>query len=141
MILREILRTKGSAVYTIDPSATLAEVVHRLVENNVGSLVVCENGVMVGIITERDILRACAANGGTLNQKHVPDAMSTDIATGSPEDSIADTMGLMTDRRIRHLPILEDGKLSGMISIGDVVKAQHDHLEVENNMLKDYIQS
>lgn len=141
MILREILRTKGTAVHTIAPSATLAQVVDKLVQNNCGSLVVCEYERMIGIITERDILRACAENGGTLAEKYVHDAMTTDVTIGTPEDSIEDTMGLMTDRRIRHLPILEDGKLSGLISIGDVVKAQHDHLEVENHLLKNYIQS
>ncbi|MEQ8789821.1 MAG: CBS domain-containing protein [Pirellulaceae bacterium] len=141
MILRDILRTKGSSVHSIHPSATLAEVVNRLVEHNCGSLVVCENEQMVGIITERDILRACAFNGGTLAEKLVRDSMTTNVTIGSPDDSIGDTMGLMTDRRIRHLPILEEGKLAGLISIGDVVKSQHDNLEVENHLLKNYIQS
>ena len=141
MILREILRIKGSKVHTIAPDATLAAVVSKLVENNVGSLVVCDGDEMVGIISERDILRACAANGGTLHEKRAREAMSSKVMTGSPEDSIEETMGLMTDKRIRHLPILENGKLAGMISIGDVVKAQHDSLAMENHHLKSYIQS
>jgi CBS domain-containing protein len=141
MILRDILRTKGSGVYTIRPEATLADVVAKLVEYNCGSLVVCEGDEMVGIITERDILRACAANGGQLQDKLVRDVMTRNVTTGSPEDGIGDTMGLLTAKRVRHLPILEHGKLAGMISIGDVVKAQHDSLVAENHHLKSYIQS
>jgi CBS domain-containing protein len=140
MILRDILRKKGTFVHTISPQATLADVVAKLVENNCGSLVVCEDDAMVGIITERDILRACAANGGKLDQKLVSEVMTRKVATAAPEDSIGDTMGLMTDKRIRHLPIIEQGRLAGMISIGDVVKAQHDSLAVENEYLKNYIQ-
>ncbi len=141
MNIREILEAKGSDVYSIEPSATLEEVVDRLVENNCGSLVVCEDEQLVGIITERDILRACAARKGTLEQLRVEDVMSVDLITGTPDDGVEDIMGLMTKNRIRHLPVLDDGRLAGMISIGDVVKAQHDRLTMENHYLKSYIQS
>lgn len=148
MTLQEILRRKGSRVHSIGPDATLDDVVRKLVENNCGSLVVCRpsadgagSGDLVGIITERDILKACASGRGPLNQLKVTDAMSHDLVTGSPNDSIDDTMGLMTERRIRHLPILVDGRLAGMISIGDVVKAHHDEVTMENHYLKSYIQS
>lgn len=148
MTLQEILRRKGSRVHTIGPQATLDQVVQKLVENNCGSLVVCERpddcdspGAVLGIITERDILRACAGRRGPLDQLKVADAMSHELITGGPSDSIDDTMGLMTERRIRHLPIIVEGKLAGIISIGDVVKAHHDEVALENHYLKSYIHS
>ena len=143
MSLHEILRNKGPAVHSIAPSATLEEVVQKLVKHNCGSLVVCENEDpcrMVGIITERDILRACAARKAPLERLRVADSMTKNPVTGLPDDSIQSAMGLMTERRIRHLPILNyDGALIGMISIGDLVKHQHDELSRENHYLKSYI--
>ena len=147
MNLQAILRVKGSAVHTIHPDATLDDVVQKLVERNCGSLVVCQpaadggHGTIAGIITERDILRACAARRGPLTELKVTDAMTRDVITGNPADSLDDTMGLMTERRCRHLPILEGDRLVGIISIGDVVKAHHDEVALENHYLKSYIQS
>ncbi|HEV3340738.1 MAG TPA: CBS domain-containing protein [Pirellulales bacterium] len=148
MNLQEILRRKGSQVHSISPDATLDDVVQKLVDCNCGSLVVSEQpsdgrgrSRLIGIVTERDILRACASRRGSLDQIKVRDAMSQDLITGSPNDSIEDTMGLMTERRIRHLPILVDDQLAGLISIGDVVKAHHDEVAMENHYLKSYIQS
>ncbi len=150
MTLREILHAKGHVVHTIGRDDTLESVVQLLVANNCGSLVVCDHdsksandrscGPMVGIITERDILKTCAAHKGPLLDIKVESVMTHNVTTGSPDDSVEDTMGLMTDQRVRHLPIMEDGKLSGMISIGDVVKAQHDRLSMENHYLKSYLQ-
>ncbi len=146
MLLREILQIKGSKVLTIAVQATLAEVVDKLVKNNCGSLIVCESEGepcnMVGIITERDILRASADRSESLDQMKVRDRMSKNPVTCQPDDSIQDAMGVMTERRIRHLPIVnEQGKLVGMVSIGDLVKHQHDQLTMENHYLKTYIQS
>lgn len=142
MRLREILSKKGSVVHTIEPTSTLADVVEKLVAHNCGSLVVAEGDRMVGIISERDILRASAGQSPALEKVRVMDVMSGDVISGSPDDSVNDTMGLMTDNRIRHLPVLDDdGQLAGLISIGDVVKAQHDSLSMENHYLKSYIQS
>lgn len=148
MVLQEILRRKGSQVHSISPDATLDQVVRKLVENNVGSLVVCQpaadggaSGTLVGIITERDILRACAAGRESLSTVKVSDVMTHDLMTGTPDDSIEETMGLMTERRIRHLPILVDDRLAGIISIGDVVKAHFEEVTMENHYLKSYIQS
>lgn len=140
MQLKDILDAKGRTVYTISPDATLADVVEKLVHHNCGSLVVCEQGEVVGIITERDILRTCAAVKLPLDQLPVRARMETNLITGSPEDEVQHVMGVLTKRRIRHLPILEHGQLAGMISIGDVVKAQHDQLSVENDCLMRYIQ-
>lgn len=145
MILREILQTKGTLVHTIDRDDSLQEVVDRLVRHNCGSLVVVDSRTsdthMVGIITERDILRACASHRCPLHNLSVADAMTTEVVTGSPCDSIEDAMGLMTVRRIRHLPVIDDGQLVGLVSIGDVVKTQHDRLTMENHYLKNYLHS
>ena len=140
MMLREILRVKGRAVHTIGPRATLADVVQKLVECNCGSLVVCDGDAMVGIITERDILRTVASRPVPLSNIAVEERMTRDAITGLPEDEVEEVMGLMTRQRIRHLPVLEDGKLAGIISIGDVVKAHHDRLCMENEYLMHYIQ-
>lgn len=140
MKLREILKYKGHHVHTIAPKASLKEVIDALTQNNCGSLVVIEQGRMCGIITERDILRA-ASQGTDLRHATVEQQMSSNLLTGKPSDEIGSVMGLMTEKRIRHLPILEDDELVGIISIGDVVKAQHDELTMENHYLKNYIQS
>ena len=95
---------------------------------------------MIGIITERDILRACAARW-PLAHTQVSDTMTRDVVVGTPTDSVEDTMEVMTDRRIRHMPILQDGELAGIISIGDVVKARHEQTLFENHHLKAYLQS
>ena len=155
MTLQEILNAKGRAVHTIGWNATLEDVVQTLVRHNCGSLIVCDvevadgandrdetrgaPGHMVGIITERDILRACARHQGQLSSLKVADAMTSDVVTGSPNDSVESTMGLMTEMRIRHLPIVEGGQLQGLVSIGDVVKLQYDRLSMENHYLKSYI--
>lgn len=139
MTIRDILRNKGSQVLSIHPDATLADVVQKLVQNNCGSLVVCDGDRMAGIITERDILRA-VADGTPLSQVRVHQRMTTEVVTGTSDDSVESIMGAMTEHRIRHMPILDNQRLVGLISIGDVVKAQHDQLSVENHYLLSYIQ-
>ena len=146
MIVQDILHVKGTKVHTIGPNATLEDVVLELVRYNVGSLVVMEitsqatEPIMVGIITERDILRVQATHKGPLDQLVVRSAMSTDLITALPGDRLEDAMGLMTAHRVRHLPVVGEGRLRGMISIGDLVKAHHDQLEMENHYMRDYIQ-
>lgn len=146
MRLREILQAKGKHVHTCTPDATLDDVVRELVKHNVGSLVVCrreeadeEHPIVLGIITERDILRANAAHRAPLEQIRVQSTMSSNLATALPDDPIELAMEIMTDRRVRHLPIVVDGRLHGMISIGDIVKANHDELERENGYMRSYI--
>lgn len=141
MLVREILAHKGQVVHTCSPDDSLAEVVDLLVGHNIGSLVVMDEGQMVGIITERDILRACATTRGPLQGLRVRDRMTRCPIVASPEDDVADVMCIMTERRIRHLPVVSSGRLMGIISIGDTVKAQHDELCRENHYLKSYIQS
>ncbi|MDP6469076.1 MAG: CBS domain-containing protein [Pirellulaceae bacterium] len=141
MQLRQILKTKGSEVLTIEPTASLADVVQKLVENRCGSLVVCNGETMVGIISERDILIAVAEVNEPLVEITVQRRMTSDVITGSPDDTVSNIMGLMSEKRIRHLPILDNKNLAGMISIGDIVKAQYQQLTMENHYLKNYIQS
>ena len=145
MKLREILRVKGTDVHCIGPDALLDEVVQELVRHNVGSLMVCEavsRGAdirVIGIITERDVLRSIANRAEPLVGVRVADAMSADLVTADPDDSIQHAMRLMTSRRIRHLPITSDGQLQGIVSIGDIVKSHHDQLEMENHFMCRYI--
>lgn len=144
MLLKDILEAKGRAVYSVRPSATLEEVVQRLVDHNIGSLIVCQGGPgsegpLLGIVTERDILRACVTGRAPLSKATVAEVMSTQLITGTPESPVEEIMGLMTSKRIRHLPVLYEGQLVGLVSIGDVVKAQHDRLAMENHFMKDYI--
>jgi CBS domain-containing protein len=141
MTLQQILSAKGRKVHNISPEKTLQDVVNMLVDCNCGSLVVCEGERMVGIITERDILRACAEKSRPLDSIQVEAKMTRDVVTCTPDCDVETIMGLMTRHRVRHMPLLEDGRLVGLISIGDIVKAQHDELCLENHYLKSYIQS
>jgi len=145
MFVSNILRTKGTDIHSTVPDATADDVVQDLVKYNVGSLIVLEQdedgeSQMVGIITERDMLRAQAAHRKPLEQLLVREVMSTEVLTTSLEDSLQDAMRLMTNHRIRHLPVMNHGQLLGIISIGDIIKAHHDELEMENHYMKSYIQ-
>jgi CBS domain-containing protein len=141
MLVSDILSDKGKLVHTCAPDDSLADVVDLLVGHNIGSLVVMEEGEMVGIITERDILRASAATRGPLEFLIVRERMTRCPVVASLQHDVSDVMCVMTERRIRHLPVVEGGRLIGIISIGDTVKAQHDELCRENHYLKSYIQS
>ena len=140
MKLQDILRQKSNELFVIRPHATLQDVVNALVKHNCGSLLVTDHrGELRGIITERDILRAAAKLDTPLEEHQVVDHMSVDLLVAQPDDKVTEAMGWMTEHRVRHLPITEAGKLVGMISIGDLVKAQHQQLSVENHYLKNYI--
>jgi len=139
MRLNDILECKGRRVHTIGPEATLTDVVETLVRNNCGSLVVCDREQMIGIITERDILKACATHGAGFGNRLVREHMTPQPIAADPEAEVDQVMGLLTAKRIRHLPVLDQDRLVGIISIGDVVKAQHDALSIENHFLKSYI--
>lgn len=146
MTVQDILLAKGNTVYTIEPDATLDEAATTLVKHRIGSLLVCrrdlaEGEQLVGIITERDLLYCSAERQCLLREVKVSEVMTTKLVTGTPEEPVEQVMGQMTAHRIRHLPILSGGRLVGMISIGDVVKAQHAQLALENRFMKDYIQS
>jgi CBS domain-containing protein len=129
----------------IGADATLADAAQTLVEHKIGALLVSQSpeggeAQPVGIITERDILYSCAADNLPLATTRVAEIMTTELITGSPGDAVESVMGLMTSKRIRHLPVFAEGRLVGIVSIGDIVKAQHDRLAMENRFMKDYIQ-
>ena len=140
MRVYEILQRKGDRVYTISPTATLSNAVEQMVNLNCGSLLVTELSSILGIITERLILTAIDGETRNLNNLLVCDFMNRDLVTGSPSDDVSEIMAMMTNHRVRHLPIIDNGRLAGMISVGDVVKAQLDLIAVENHYLKAYIQ-
>jgi CBS domain-containing protein len=142
MLLSEVLSQKGKEVRTISSDASIGDVVTELVRCNIGSLLVQDSpgGPILGIITERDILRAVAERQAPLDQLRVSTCMTCDLITARAQDDITVAMGLMTTHRVRHLPVIEGGTLYGIVSIGDIVKAHHDELEVENCLMLSYIQ-
>lgn len=139
MKVREILRRKGHEVVTVDPGAALLAAMRRLVEHDIGSLVVIDDGEVTGIVTERDVLRLGAEDPGLLEATSVGDAMTADLIIATPDDDIHYCMEVMTRNRVRHLPIMEGHDLKGIVSIGDLVNNLRKHAEAENRHLKDYI--
>ena len=138
----DILEAKGSDVLHIESSATVYEAIKRMVNANVGSLLVIERGKLRGIVTERDYLRRVALQGRTERDTLVRDIMSAPLVYVSPETSVEQCMAVMTERRIRHLPVLdEDHDVVGLISIGDVVKFQSKQQTAQIQLLTDYISS
>lgn len=139
MTLAQILREKGSTVISISPAQTVKEAADRLVAHNIGALLVLEGATPAGIITERDILRLCSSDPAALAARRVEEVMTTQLKIGRPEDSVDNALALMTGARIRHLPIVGDEGVAGMVSIGDLVKSQLEEREVTINHLTDYI--
>ena len=145
MLIKDILSGKGNVVHCIGPEATLREVVERLAEHNVGGLVVRSSegagAELLGIITERDVTRHYASGKRDLESSKVADVMTAKVVTIAPDEPIEKAMAVMTEKRLRHLPVKDGGKLVGLVSIGDVVKAQFARLAMENKFMRDYIQS
>ncbi|SFQ33235.1 CBS domain-containing protein [Amycolatopsis arida] len=139
MRIADVLRSKGTFVATVDPDATVAELLGRLAEHNVGALVVAGGDGVAGIVSERDVVRRLHERGAQLLGRPVSEIMTKVVATCGPEDSVDDLSAVMTQRRIRHVPVLVDGKLAGIVSIGDVVKARMDELEQSREQLQAYI--
>ncbi len=141
MNVQSIIGAKGSDVATIAQTATLSEAVAILNDRRIGALVVSGDGRAIsGILSERDVVRVLAQHGCDIMSSHVGSAMSTEVVTCSHGDGVDRLMALMTERRIRHLPVVDaQGDLAGIVSIGDVVKARHLELELENKALSEYI--
>src|SRR5262245_32038142 len=141
MNVQSIIGAKGPVVSTITQTSTLREAIAQLTERRIGALVVSGDGRAIeGIISERDIVRAAAGGGESALDGSVGSVMSTDVVTCSAGDGVDRLMALMTERRIRHLPVVDErGHLSGIVSIGDVVKARLSELEQENHALAEYI--
>jgi CBS domain-containing protein len=140
MRISDVLRRKGDRVDTVKPEATVREVLDDLAEHHVGALVVSSDGVTVeGIVSERDIVRRLHAAGAAALDEPASAIMTRDVHTCAPGDSVNDLMRTMTEERVRHLPVVVDGRLAGIISIGDVVKHRIDELTAERDQLTAYI--
>ncbi len=140
MRIRDVLAAKAvGSVVTIEPLASVHELLDVLAEHNIGAVVVSPDGVQVtGIVSERDVVRRIAAGPDALTAT-VDTIMSTDLAVCEPGDSLDDLMRLMTVRRIRHIPVMQDGRLYGLVSIGDAVKTRIGELEFERDQLNQYV--
>ena len=140
MKIRDLLASKGGAVEVIAAGSTVADVVARLASRSIGALVVSDgSGRADGIISERDVVRVLAAHGEAGLARRVGDEMSSPVTTCSPDDEVTSLMVLMTERRIRHLPVVEGVRLVGIVSIGDVVKSRVDQLERDRKELLEYV--
>ena len=138
MKVKDILRSKGSQVETIRPDAKVLLAVHRMRMQNVGALVVCRDGERVdGVLSERDVVRGLTRHGADLLDMSVVAVMSRGVPVCSPEDSLTSVMSQMTRTRNRHVPVVEDGRLCGIVSVGDVVKHRLEEMELETNVLRD----
>jgi CBS domain-containing protein len=136
----DILETKGGKVLDVDGSATVLEAVMKMVDGNVGSLLVTDGGRLVGIVTERDYMRRVTLEGRDERTTPVREIMSSPIIYTTPESSIEECMAVMTERRIRHLPVLDEQQaVVGVVSIGDVVKFQSKEQSVQIKFLTEYI--
>ena len=138
----KVLEEKGSKVLQIEASATVFDAIKRMVESNVGALLVTEHGRVSGIVTERDYLRRVTLEGRTEKETLVREIMTAPLVYVTPETSVEECMAIMTERRIRHVPVFADGReLVGIVSIGDLVKFQSKQQSFQIKLLTDYIES
>lgn len=140
MKIAEILKTKVRAVVVVGPEETALTAVQRLVENNIGALPVCDaKGTLLGIVSERDLLKQCSQRFKEIGSIKVKDVMTRDVAIGIPEDDLDYVMSIMSQKGIRHLPIMVGKKLEGMVSMRDIVEAQLEESKAQVRYLGDYI--
>ena len=142
MRIRDILQVKGDDVATVSPEATVRELLALLAERNIGAVVVTgPDGAIAGIASERDVVRHLHPRGASLLDRPVSSIMTSEVRTCALSDNVDGLRKIMTEHRIRHLPVVESGRLVGIVSIGDVVKSTIDLLETEREQLVGYIQS
>jgi CBS domain-containing protein len=140
MRISDVLRVKGDQVMTVTPETTVERLLAVLAEHSIGAVVVSSDGSSVdGIVSERDIVRALARRGAAVLTEPVTQIHTTEVRTIAPDAALEDVERLMTERRFRHVPVVVDGGLHGIVSIGDVVKNRIDELESERSSLADYI--
>ena len=140
MKISDVLRTKGSAVITVAPHETVTSLLELLAKHNIGAVVVSTDGAAVdGIVSERDVVRQLHARGSELLDAPVSAIMTAQVLTCSPDDELTEIGALMTDNRIRHLPVVINGRLAAIVSIGDIVKARMDQLATERDLYEAYI--
>ncbi|GAA1861747.1 CBS domain-containing protein [Actinomadura bangladeshensis] len=141
MRIRDILRRKGDTVATVLPDATVRQLLAVLAEHNIGAVVVSPDGASIaGIVSERDVVRRLHDNGAALLDRPVSEIMTAEVRSCGPGDQVEGLRRTMTEHRFRHVPVVEDGRLAGIVSIGDVVKSAIDELESEREHLVGYIQ-
>jgi CBS domain-containing protein len=144
VLVSDLIRRKGSVVATAPPETTVADLLDLLAEHGIGAVVVSVDGgaTVAGIVSERDVVRALRTAGAALLDAPISDVMTADVVVSAPGDTVEDMMRLMTERRIRHVPVVAGGgRMAGIISIGDVVKSRIDELEADREQLIGYIQS
>ncbi len=140
MKIEDVIRNKGAEVVTIGTAATVADLVELLSRRNIGAVVVSADGQSVdGIVSERDVVRHLAADGAAVLSRTVAEIMTSPVVTATREDGLGATAHTMTYSRLRHLPVVEDGRLVAIVSLGDVVKYRIDQLTDERNHLLDYL--
>lgn len=139
MHVQAILGNKGSDIVSIEPQATISDACRLLAEHRIGAVLILDGERAAGVFSERDVVRAVAQHGDRALQIPLSEVMSRNVLTCRPEDSIDDVMAVMTARRVRHLPVLADGKLAGIVSIGDVVKHRLDEAALEVDSLREYV--
>ncbi|SNR54030.1 CBS domain-containing protein [Haloechinothrix alba] len=139
MRIADVLRAKGHEVATISPDTTVSELLSVLAQRNIGAMVVLGEEAVVGIVSERDVVRRMHERGAALLDAPVSEIMTAMVATCTPDDTVDDLTQVMTTRRIRHVPVISNGELSGIVSIGDVVKSRMDELQHTKEQLEAYI--
>lgn len=139
MLISEILALKGNEIVSVPPDCTVQEAVARMVEKDISSVVVMENGTMVGLLTGRDLIRCLHERGCDLGRLKVSEVMVTEPIIGNPDDTVDYVRGVMTENRITHLPVMEGERLLGIISFHDVARACLSEAQLENRLLKRYI--
>lgn len=139
MRIADVLRNKGTAVVTIHPDATVTELLAGLTEHNIGAMVVVGTGGPEGVVSERDVVRHLHRHGASVLARPVSSIMSELVTTCTKSDSADDLSVVMTEQRVRHVPVLENGRLAGIVSIGDVVKSRIEELQAEHAQLRSYI--
>ncbi len=138
--ISEVIEGKGSGVQTISRDDTVTAAAFRMVQNNVGSLIVTKGSAIAGIVTERDCLRHVADENADSHTSRVADIMTTDIIVANPNQTVGDCLRIMTERRFRHLPVVGEHRILGILSIGDLVKAAIEDQNTEIHYLNEYIQ-
>lgn len=140
MTVARIINQKGTATVSVRPDAPLTEAIQLLSQNNIGALVVSDNGVsVIGILSERDIISGFAKSGAAFLEQPVHALMTSEVQTCAPQDTTMSLLARMTEQRVRHMPVVEDGRLAGIVSIGDVVKLRLDDLAADVESMRDYI--
>jgi CBS domain-containing protein len=141
MLVKDILQAKDRRLITVGPDATLKQAMELLLKNKISSLPVLDDDEkLIGIISDKDIFRKAYEDARGFQTKTVGDCMSTNLIVGLPEDDLAYIAGVMTENRIRHVPIVHREKIIGLLSVGDIVKTQMEHIKVENRYLWQYIE-